>query len=122
MSQTTVPAGGMALGVAGQIADSGEGIDIVSGFSQEAVNQIPFGYGLMKGPNPDGYQLPTGASGTVEIVGLSVFSLFHNRAGTVDSAGNFSGDMGASGLIPKFDSSLKYFRRPLIAINETPRP
>ena len=109
MSQTSVTAAGMAIGVAGQIADSMEGRDVVSGFSQEATAQIPFGYGLMKGVTPDGYVLPTGASGTMEVVGLSVFSTSHSRAGNPDPNGLYSGDMGASGLLPK--SSMQVGRR-----------
>lgn len=98
--QTTVSAGGQPIGVAGQIADSSDVRDIVSGFSQEASNQIPFGFGVMKGPTPDGYVLPSGASGTMEVVGLSVFSLYHGYAGAAASDGSNSGDMGASGLLP----------------------
>lgn len=110
MSQTTVSAGGQAIGVAGQIADSMEGRDIVSGFNKEPVDQIPFGYGVMRHATVvDGYVLPSGPSGSMEIAGPSVFSLYHNRAGTADPAGNFSGDMGASGLLP--NSSMQILRR-----------
>ncbi len=108
MSQTTVSAGGQPIGVAGQLADSGIH-DIVSGFSQEATNPIPFGAGLRAGTSVDGYLMPTGFSTSLPIEGISVFSYDHNRAGTVDSAGNYSGDMGASGLLPK--SSLQVLRK-----------
>lgn len=102
MSQTTVPPGGMSPGIAGMKYDTGPH-DIVSGFNAEASAQIPFGYGLMKAPNgaQDSYVLPTGPSGTMEIAGLNVFSLTHVRAGAVDAAGVFAGDLGASGLLPK---------------------
>lgn len=101
MSQTSVTAGGMAVGIPGQKYDTGPE-DVVSGFSQEASAQIPFGYGLVQSPNvADGYFLPTGVSGAMEIVGLSVFSLAHMKAGAVDAAGVYAGDLGASGLLPK---------------------
>lgn len=108
MSQTSVSAGGQSIGVAGQCADSAPR-DIVSGFSQETTNQIPFGFGLRAGSTQDGYLLPTGSSGGPEIEGISVFDFNHNRAGAVDSAGNYSGDIGASGLLAK--SSLQVARK-----------
>ena len=106
MSQTTVSAGGQAIGLAGQIADSREGRDIVSGFNMEATNQLPFGFGLrvQPGSNGDGFLLATGFSGLspgLEVAGVNVFSFNHVKAGAADSAGNFAGDMGASGLLPK---------------------
>ena len=124
MSQTTVSAGGQSIGVAGQLADSMEGRDIVSGFNREAAAQIPFGFGLMKktGGLAEEYVLPSGPSGTAVIVGLSVFNYTHARAGTVDPAGNFSGDMGASGLLP--GSSLQVLRtgRALVPVETTVQP
>ncbi len=113
MSQTTVSAGGQPIGFPGQLADSGLH-DIVSGFSQEATNPIPFGAGLRAGTSPDGYLMPTGFSTVLPIEGISVFSFDHNRAGTVDSAGLYSGDMGASGLLPK--SSLQVLRKGRIIV------
>lgn len=106
MSQTTVSAGGQAIGVAGQLSDTGEGVDIVSGFNMEATNQIPFGFGLrvQPGSNGDGFLLATGFSGLspgLDVAGINTFSFNHARVGVADSAGNFSGDMGASGLLPK---------------------
>lgn len=122
MSQTTVNSGGQAIGVAGQVADSSDATDIVSGFNKEATAQIPFGYGVRNnGNSADGYLLATGFSTVVDVNGLSVFNLAHNRAGTVDSAGNFSGDMGGSGLLP--NSSLQIARkgRYLVPLQDTVR-
>ncbi len=97
MSQATMLAGGMAVGFAGQIADSCEP-DIVSGFN-EATTQIPFGYGLRQGAAERQYVLPTGFSTTFELVGLAVHSYDHAPAGTADPAGAFTGDLGGSGLL-----------------------
>lgn len=111
MSQTTVSAGGQAFGLPGQPADTMKGRDIVSGFQGETGLQMPFGYALRQNPGvADSYLLATGFSSSAgPIVGLNVYSLAHNRAGTVDSAGNYTGDMGASGLLYK--SSLQVARQ-----------
>lgn len=114
MSQTTVSAGGQSIGVAGQIADSQDGTDIVSGFNMEATAQMPMGFGVrvQPGSNGDGFLLATGFSGLgpgTEIAGVNAFSYNHQRAGVADSAGTFAGDMGASGLLPK--AGLQVLRR-----------
>lgn len=123
MSQTSVLAGGAAIGVAGQLIDSMEGRDVVSGFNKDT-QQIPFGYGVMKFGDVDGrgYQLPTGASGTMEVTGVNAFSYYHNRAGSADPNGNFSGDMGSSGLLP--NASLQILRRGrvLVPVESTVQP
>lgn len=110
MSQTTVSAGGQAIGVAGQKADSGD-CDVVSGFNMESSAQIPFGFGLRNATasGADAYLLPTGFSNVIAIDGLSVFSYNHVRAGAADAAGAFGGDLGASGLLPK--ASLQVARK-----------
>jgi hypothetical protein len=98
MSQTSVLAGGQPIGVAGQLADNGP-FDIVSGFN-EATTQLPFGFGVRQGTSRDMYILPTGTSGgAVPVVGLVSHDFDHSPAGVVDSAGNYSGDLGASGLL-----------------------
>lgn len=116
MSQTTVSSSGQSIGVAGQVADSRDVRDIVSGFSQELTAQIPFGFGLMKGTTPNGYFLPTGPSGSMEVAGINTFGLNHARAGSVDSGGNFSGDMGASGLLPKSSMQVMVAGRVLVPV------
>ncbi len=103
MSQTTILPGGQTIGFAGMIADSYPNPDITSGFNMDT-QQIPFGFGLMHQPgaaDERAYVLPTGPTGSVVIDGLSVFDMCHSRGGSVDSYGNYSGDMGASGLLPK---------------------
>jgi len=105
MSQTTVSAGGQSIGVAGQLADSAEGRDVVSGFNKEATNQIPFGAGVrvQPGSNGDGFLLASGFSGLapgMEVAGINVFSFNHFKQGAADPAGNFAGDLGGSGLLP----------------------
>ena len=105
MAQTTVSAGGQSIGVAGQIADSAEGRDIVSGFNKEATNQIPFGVGVrvQPGSNGDGFLLASGFSGGapgMEVAGINVFSYNHFKQGAADPLGNYAGDLGGSGLLP----------------------
>jgi hypothetical protein len=104
MSQTVVSAGGQAIGVAGQLADSNQA-DAVSGFNKEATAQIPFGFGVrvQPGSNGDGFLLPTGFSSIgvgFDVAGVNIFNFNHAKAGTADSVGNFSGDVGGSGLLP----------------------
>jgi hypothetical protein len=104
MAQTTVSAGGQAIGLAGQIADSANP-DVVSGFNKEATSQIPFGVGVrvQPGSNGDGFLLATGFSGGApgtEIAGINIFGFNHFRQGAADPLGNFAGDLGGSGLLP----------------------
>lgn len=99
MSQSSINAGGQVIGVPGQLIDSGPH-DIVTGFNEETT-QMPFGYGLRQGTSADYYKLATGMSSSSQkaIVGVNAFSLDHSRAGAVDSAGHYAGDLGASGLL-----------------------
>lgn len=123
MSQRSINAGGQAVGVAGQIIDNGMVRDIVSGVSFEPSAQIPFGYGVIRSAGQErGYILPTGASGTMAIAGLSVFDLAHARAGSADSDGNFSGDMGASGLLPRAPLQVARKGRYLVPVENNVRP
>lgn len=113
MSQTSVLAGGQPFGIGGQIADSGDA-DIVSGFSLEPSDQMPFGFGVMQKPgDADGYLLPTGNSGTMEVIGVNVFSHDHVRSGT-DGAGNQTGDLGSTGLLP--NASLQVMRKGRVVV------
>lgn len=111
MSQTTVNAGGQAIGVAGQLADSGDH-DIVSGFNKDT-SQFPFGFGarVQPGSAGDAYLLATGFSGLspgLEVAGVNLYGLNHHRAGSLDAAG-YQGDMGASGLLP--NASMQVLRK-----------
>lgn len=100
MSQTTVSAGGQAVGFAGQLLNPQDSL-IVSGFSREATARIPFGGGVMnKAGEERGYLNPTGASGTMEITGVVGFGYDYARAGALDSANANSGNLGATGVIP----------------------
>jgi hypothetical protein len=94
MSQTSINAAGQPQGVAGQLADNAEVVDVVSFFSEESSAEIPFGVGVVAGSDEQGCLLPSG-SGDV-CVGVSVFGLSHLPA---NSAGT-SGDLGSSGLLP----------------------
>lgn len=116
MSQTTVSAGGQSIGVAGQLADSsaGHSEDVVSGFNKEGTSQIPFGFGVrvQPGSNGDGFLLPTGFSNIglgFDVAGVNVFGFNHMRSGSADSAGNFPGDLGGSGLLP--NATMQIVRR-----------
>lgn len=97
MSQTTISAGGQSIGVAGQVADSGD-VDSLSGFN-DASAQMPFGYGVRFSTNRDGYVLATGFSNVVPVQGVNMFGHNHQKAGAADAAGNYAGDLGASGLL-----------------------
>lgn len=97
MSQTSVGAAGQAIGVAGQVADSGPN-DILSGFNDSST-QMPFGYGVRFSTARDGYVLATGFSNVVPVQGVNSFGHNHMKAGAADAAGNFAGDLGASGLL-----------------------
>lgn len=97
MSQNSVTSAGMAIGVAGQIADSGPH-DIVSGFNQAAA-QMPFGYGVRDGTVKDSYVLATGFSGVYPVAGINVFDFNHQKIGAADPGGTYAGDLGASGLV-----------------------
>ena len=102
MSQTTVLPNGMAVALPGQLADTGPH-DVVTGFSGETVLQIPWGYGLRKAfsGDPQMHILPTGASGTFEIVGINAFRNNAMKGGAQLADGSFPGEVGASGLLPK---------------------
>lgn len=118
MAQLTVSAGGMSIGIPGQIADSGPH-DIVSGFN-EGTAQIPFGYGLRQGSVADFYQLATGFSNVSQIVGLSVYDYCHVRSSNVDPLGKSSGDLGASGLVQNAGLQVARKGRYLVPVEASP--
>lgn len=102
MSQRTVLPNGMAVAIAGQLADTGPH-DIITGFSAESTLSIPWGFGLRKAAsgNPQGHVLPTGTSGTFEIVGVNILRYDAMRQGSADADGNYAGEVGSTGLLPK---------------------
>jgi hypothetical protein len=122
MAQTTVSAGGQAVAVAGQAADSGKK-DIVSGFNKDTV-QIPMGYGVrvQPGSNGDAFLLPTGFS-TVggDVAGINLFNFNHMRQGAADPLGNFAGDMGGSGLLPNAGMQVLREGRVYVPVQDTVR-
>lgn len=107
MSQTTVNAGGAAIGVPGQIYDSGPH-DIVGGFAGASGIQVPFGYGLMDGSAENLYILATGMSLAYSVQGINVWGANHVPAVTLAN-GQVIGDLGASGL--NYRSSLQVGRK-----------
>lgn len=96
--QTSINPSGQPIGIAGQLADSGDN-DVMSGFSEETVNQIPFGCGVVAGTADDGVKLPSTSGDTVD--GASIFDDWHMPAGLNDPSGNPSGDLGTTGIMPK---------------------
>ena len=107
MSQTTVTAGGQAIGDPGQIDDGGLVTDVVSGFNENAV-QMPWGYGLRQGTTADFYALASGFSGVLPCVGVNAYSSSHQPAITLGN-GQVIGDLGASGL--NQNASLRVMRK-----------
>lgn len=99
MSQTSILPNGMAVALPGQRADSGPH-DIVTGFSAEPVAQMAWGYGVRKAPNqdPQMHLLPTGPSGTFEIVGVNLFRPDAMRQGAALGDGSFPGEVGGTGI------------------------
>jgi hypothetical protein len=97
--QTSINAEGQPYGVSGQIIDDGSVVDVVSGFSEETVNEIPFGCGVVQGVAAQGVKLP--AASTDKPEGVNAFSFAHLPAGVNDAAGNPTGDLGSTGLKPK---------------------
>ncbi len=95
--QTTVPAGGQAMAVAGQLGDASDP-SVKSGFN-EGTDQIPFGFGVRDGVGERMYILPTGFSGVLPIAGVNLHSQAHAPAGVADSDGRYQGDLGGSGLL-----------------------
>lgn len=123
MAQTTVSAGGQSIGIPGQIADSQDGSDIVSGFNKDTT-QMPFGVGIrvQPGSNGDGFLQATGFSGGApgcEIAGVNVFSFNHFKQGAADPLGNFAGDLGGSGLLPNAGLQVGREGRFLVPVEQT---
>lgn len=96
--QTSINPAGQPIGVAGQRIDDGPG-DEMSGFSEETVNEIPFGCGVVQGTADDGCKLPSTSGDNP--CGINEWDFNHMRAGAADDAGNPTGDLGATGLKPK---------------------
>jgi hypothetical protein len=96
MSQTTVSAGGAAIGNAGDIADSGP-VDVVSGFQQDT-SQMPFGFGVRAGTARDWYKLATGFSSVLPVSGILIRRANYQQQITLPN-GQTIGDAGASGLV-----------------------
>lgn len=127
MSQTTVSSSGQSIAVAGQLADSEDSYDIVSGFNGEAVSQIPFGFGLRVDPsaNPSGdrFLLPTGFSTLGgDIAGINVFNFNHMKITGPDSAGTYAGDLGPTGLMPKAGMQVIREGRIFVPVQDNVRP
>lgn len=117
MSQTTINAGGMSIGVAGQVYDTGPH-DIVSGFNEEAA-QMPFGHGVRDGSSAGFYKLATGFSGVYPVVGINVQGWNHMPAVTLNN-GQVIGDQGASGLLQNASLQVGRKGRFLVPVEAAP--
>lgn len=118
MSQTSVSAGGQAIGVAGQLYDSGPH-DTLSGFNEDST-QMPFGYGVRFGTARDMYVLATGFSNVVPVQGVNLHGLNHVKAGAADSGGAYQGDLGASGLLENAGLQVLRKGRVLLPVEAAP--
>jgi hypothetical protein len=95
MPQTTINKAGQPVAVAGQLSDNMEGVDVMSRFSAESSNQIPFGTGVKAATSLRGVLQPTASTDRIE--GVVKWGANHfpaNAAGTI-------GDLGTTGLLPK---------------------
>lgn len=93
--QTSINQAGQPVGVAGQLSDNMEGMDIVSRFNQEASANIQFGIGIKPGAARDGVKLLTANTETVE--GINIWGFNHE----VGANGDLDQTAVTGGLRPK---------------------
>lgn len=117
MSQTSVSAGGQAVGNPGEIADTGPR-DINSGFN-EATTQMPFGYGVRFGSANNYYVLATGFSVSVPVQGVNLLNANHMPAITLAN-GTVIGDLGSSGLLQYASLQVMRQGRVLVPVEASP--
>lgn len=97
MSQTSINAGGQAIGDAGDPADAGPK-DFLSGFNGGSA-QIPFGFGVSPNALANSfYALPTGMSNAYPVGGVFVRRANYQPQITLPN-GQTVGDLGASGIV-----------------------
>lgn len=89
--QTVINKAGNPVAVAGQLSDNGEGVDIVSRFSEESSAELAFGTAIKPGTALRSVKKLTAITETVE--GFSVWGFNHSPGS--------SGDLGTTGLKPK---------------------
>lgn len=110
MSQTTINAGGQPIGLAGQVYDSQEVLDIPAFFNTGTAS-IPFGCAVaLDTANEKGGKAIVLVGD--KIIGINVFSLNHMPAGT--SAGQ--GDIDSVGLVQNAGGQLGRKGRFLVPI------
>ena len=99
--QTSINPRGQPVAFAGLISDSYAGPDLVSSFSEETVNSIPFGTAVKQGVAPKGALLMSGGGDAIK--GIVAFDFTH-------APGVFGDiDAGALGIVPK--GQLRILRR-----------
>lgn len=106
MSQTTVPALAMTVGIAGQLYQPGPEPLVNSGHNEEASNPIPFGVVVGRGTEVDGYIQVAGATDAAKACGLTLHS--HAYARSVDGT-TATGDLISTGVLP--DGKLNVLRK-----------
>lgn len=97
MSQTTVPALAMTVGIAGQLYQPGPEPLVDSGHNEEASNPIPFGVVVGRGAEVDGYIQVAGATDAAKACGVTLHS--HAYARSTDGA-VATGDLIPTGVLP----------------------
>jgi hypothetical protein len=73
--QTSINKAGQPVAVAGMLSDNGPVKDIVSRFSEDAVNVLPFGIGVKVGSKRNAVDLPSTIADTID--GVNVFGYNH---------------------------------------------
>lgn len=116
MSQTTINAGGQAIGDAGDPADSHPN-EFTSGFNEENV-QMPFGYGVRYGSARDFYKLASGFSGVLPVQGVLVRRANYQQSITLPN-GQTVGDQGGSGLVQYAPLNVLRRGRVLVPVEST---
>jgi hypothetical protein len=116
MSQTTVPALAMTIGVPGQLYQPGPEALIDSGHNEEASNPMAFGIVLARGAEVDGYIEPAGATDAAKACGLLLHSHAYARStdGTVAT-----GDLIATGVLPNGKLNVLRKGRAYVRVEQT---
>lgn len=106
MSQTSVPALAMTVGVPGQLYQPNPEALIDSGHNEEASNAMGFGIVVGRGTEVDGYIQTAGATDAAKACGILLHS--HAYAKSTDGT-TATGDLVATGVLP--DGKLNILRK-----------
>ena len=92
MPQTSVPTAPFAA-IAGQIADTGQALNIASYSNQESVNQVQFGAMVMQGTLDNGANLIT-AGNVLKLVGVCVYDASYQKGNELGAVVDANGKLG----------------------------